>query len=320
MSFLDEADLKEEKDKLAAQARFLSATAWDVVAMPNVQYVRGRTPAEIADKILSALRAKGSLQPMASPADRLADQLAPKFDEAGQEVLRDLAEQLGDASAYLTGNTQKLAAMAIVRHMLACESLYSTLRQMDPLGTAFPPERRLEILDELLPLRLPAEAAAMLTRRRTSGGYSHASLRTEDPEFTVPLYVRRAYLARLPPASIAINNVLGSFEELRTNVRQGWRDRVDRPLARPLSDAQVDQRLNAPGLDLYVRVPGPVESGVLAELEQAYPRIAFIIHHAQGDEPTALPAGVLPVTPPLMPGEEDKIAADYDNAKSSLPG
>jgi hypothetical protein len=318
VSFLDESDLKEEKRKRAAQTRFLSDTAWDVVAMPNVQYVRGRTPAEIADGVVSALRARGSLRPMASPVDRLADQLAPKFAEAGPQALRELADQVGDAGAYLTGNTQELAAMAIVRHMLAYGRLTSTLRQMDQLGTAFPAQRRLEILNELLPLPLPAEAAAMLTRRRASGGYSHASLRTEIPEFTVPLYVRRAHLARLPPRYFAIGNTLGSFEELCANLRQEWRGRHVRPLARPLSDAQVDERLNSPDLDLYVWVPGPVETDVLAQLEQAYPRIAFIIHYAQGGEPTALPPGVLPVTPPLTLEEEEAISVDYDAVTNSL--
>jgi hypothetical protein len=316
VSFLDETDLEEEKRKLAAQARFLNDTAWDVVAMPDVQYLRARTPAEIADKVLSALRAKGSLQPMASPVDRLADQLAPKLTEAGQQALRELADQMSDASAYLTGNTRELAAMAIVRHMLIYGRLTLTLRQMDQLGTAFPTERRLEILDELLPLPLPADAAAMLTRRRASGGYSHASLRTEIPGFTVPLYVRRAHLARLPPKSFPIGNTLGSFEELRASLRQEWRRRLPRRL---LSDVQVDDRLNAPGLDLYVWVPGPVETDVLAQLEQAYPRIAFIIHYTKGCEPTALPPGVLPVTPPLEAQEEEEISDDYDDAIASLP-
>jgi hypothetical protein len=314
VSFLDEPDLEEEKRQLARQAEFLSDTAWDVVAMPDVQYVRARTPAEVAAQIVSALRARGSLQRMGSPADSLADQLAPKLAEAGSQALRDLADQLADASTYVTGDARQLAALAIVRHMLASGRLTETLRQLDQLGTAFPDQRRREILDELKPLPLPAEAAAMLTRRRASGGYSHASLRTEVPAFTVPLYVRRAHLASRPPRYFAINNTLGSFEDLRANVRQEWRRRF----SRPLSDVQVDERLNAPGLDLYVWVPGPVDADVIAQLEQAYPRIAFIIHYAQGSEPAALPPGVLPITPPLPAAEEAAISDDYDDATASL--
>jgi hypothetical protein len=251
---------------------------------------------------------------MASPVDRLADQLAPKFAEAGPQALRELADQMDDAKAYLTGSAEELAALAIVRHMLRCGRLTSTLRQMDQFGTAFPNARRFEILEELSPLPVPVEAAALLTCRRGSGGYMHVGLRTEIPSFTVPLYIRRAHLASFPPRSFAIGNNFGSFEELRANLRDEWRRRS----GRPLSDLQVDERLNASDLDLYVWVPGPIGTDVLAELEQSYPHVAFIIHYVQDDDLETLPAGVLPVTPPLERADENAICVDYDNVKISL--
>lgn len=305
VSFLDEPDLEKAKQARAKQRQFLNDTAWDVVGLSDVQYVRGKTPTEIAGQIVSALRARSSLQPTASPADRLADQLAPKFKEAGLQALHDLADQMGEAKAYLTGNPEVLAALAIVRHMLRCGRLTSTLHQMDPLGSAFPDAQRAEILEELSPLPLPAEAAAMLTRHRKSGGYAHASLRTGDPSFTVPRYIRRAHLSFRPPDFFAIGNTFGRFEELQEYLRQEYRQR----LGDPVDDLEVDELLN--DTDLYVWVPGPIDADVLAELEQAYPRIAFIIHYAQDDEFATLPAGVLPLTPSLEKADEKAIRADY---------
>lgn len=314
VSFLDEPDLEKAKQERAKQRQFLTDTAWDVVALSDVQYARGKTPTEIANQVVSALRAKSKLQPMASPVDRLADQLAPMFADAGPGALRELADQLDDAKAYLTGNAQEMAALAIVRHMLRCGRLTSTMQQMKNLGTAFPNTRRFKILEELSPLPVPAEAAALLTRRRGTGAYAHAGLRTDIPSFTVPLYIRRAHLACYPPRYFAIGNTLGSFEELRANLRQEWRRRP----SRPLSDLEVDERLNAPDLDLYVWVPGPIGTDVLVELEQAYPRIAFIIHYAKDAELATLPRQALPIMPSLEREDENAINVDYDAVEMSL--
>lgn len=314
VSFLDQPDLERAKKARAEQYRFLNDTAWDVVSLPDVQYVHGRTPEEVANGIVTALRAKSALRPMSSPADRLADQLTPLFKAAGEQVLRELADELDGASGYESGSDEARAAMVIVRHMLGCGRLTQTMRQMDRLGSAFPDEHRRKILDELSPLPLPADGAAMLTRRRDSGGYAHALLRTEMPSFTVPLYVRRAHLTFRPPKFFAIANNVGSFDDLSANIRQEWRSMR----GSSLSDDGVDARLNSDDLDLYVWVPGPVDTGVLDQLERAYPRIAFIIHYADGSSPAALPPGVLPVTPALDPAEEDAICIDYDRAMTFL--
>jgi hypothetical protein len=170
VSFLDEPDLEKARKRRADQRRMLSEAAWDVVGLPDVQYVSGQTPTEIAQAVVSALSAKGWLQPTVAPADRLADQLSPKFAEAGPQALRELADQMQDVSAYLRNDAVSLAALAIVRHTLGCGQLTSTRRQMDGLGTAFPNSRRAEILHELAPLPLAVEAAALLTRVRAGGG------------------------------------------------------------------------------------------------------------------------------------------------------
>jgi hypothetical protein len=306
VSFLDEPDLEKAKQARAEQRRFLNDTAWDVVKLPAVQYVRGETPTEIADRIVSDLRKKNSLPWTVSPANRLASQLASKFEEASLLALRELADQISDAKSYLIESPKELAALAIVQHMLRCGQLVSTLHQMDRFGSAFPDAKRAEILEELAPLPLPAEAAAMLTRRRDSGGYTHAGLRTGDPSFIVSRYIRRAHLSFRPPEFFAIGNTFGRFDELQEYLRQECRQR----LGGPPDDLKADKILN--DTDLYVWVPGPIDTDVLTKLEQAYPRIAFIIHYAQDDELATLPAGVLPLTPLLEQADEDEIRYDYD--------
>jgi hypothetical protein len=315
VSFLDEPDLVKAAQSRREQRELLSRTTWQIVGFSDVQWAHGQAPADIAETLVSALRARGVLTPHTSPADRLADQLAPLFQGAGQQALRELAEEMDDAPAYDPGgDIAERAALAIVRHMLSCGRLASTLQQMDRLGSAFPSQRRWAILEQLSPLPLPVEGAAVLTQRRPSGGYVHASLRTELPNFTVPLYVRRAHLALRPPKFFAIANTLGSFSDLQENLRSEWRRRLDEGL----SDEQVDARLNGPGLDLYVWVPGPVDAAVLDELDRAYPRIAFIIHYPDGGEPTVLPPNVMPVTPALHGDAENAISTDYDSVRFSL--
>jgi TIR domain len=317
VSFLDEPDLNKARAARAAQRDFLRDTSWDVVQLPGVQYVRGRTPEQVGSEVVRVLRHRGWLTPTPSPVDRLADQLSPKLTDVGPRTLQELADQMADARDYIAQDTRSLAALALVRHMLRCGLLASTRCEMDRFGTAFPDLRRREILEELAPLPIDPEAAVALIQRRSSGGYGHVSLYTDVPTFTIPLYVRRAHLAWSPPLCLAIENTFGTVEDLRAKLREEWRRRHP-PLVRPLTDAQVDAKLNRSEGFLYVWVPGPLADDVLVELDRAYPRVTFIIQHGEGQEPAVLPPGVLPVTPALDQAREDAIVSDYEDAMSSL--
>lgn len=317
VSFLEDADLGSAVRARTGERRNPTDTAWDVVDLTSVQYVHPDSVAGAAAAVVAALNARGDLQAEASPADRLADQLAPKLRDAGDAALRALADTLEDAGAYLTENARTQAALAVVRHMMRTARLTEARRLMDPLGTAFPAPQRLEIMTELSPLAVTSEAPAMLTRRRSLGGYAHASLCAEWPSFTIPLYIRRAHLARLPPGHFGVANTLGTFEELSANLRDEWR-RLNPSRIRQLTDEQVDERLAS--LERYVWVPGPVDADVLARLDRTYPRIAFVVHYVEGAEPSVLPPGLLPITPALARTEEDAIVTDYEDAMSLLTG
>ncbi|MFL6139394.1 MAG: hypothetical protein ACJ74O_16540 [Frankiaceae bacterium] len=313
VSFLDDAALKKAVQGQAGDHRSHSETAWDIVDLASVQYVRGRSVGHVASAIVTALRDRGPLQAGGSAADLLADQLVPWLAEAGPQALQNLAGTLDDAGAYLTTDARARAAMAIVRHMLSTGCLTSTLELMKILGTPFPDARRRQILHELSPLCEAMEGAAVLTARRTSGGYVHASVCATRPSFTVPLYVRRAHLAVQPPTYFAIENTLGSFESLRASLRHECRRRylLNEP---DITDEDVDEWLGTS--NVYVWVPGPVDGDVLALLDAAYPKVSFIVHH--DEPPVDVPNGVVPITPMLLRAEEDAIYKDHRYAMSAL--
>ncbi|HEX8081234.1 MAG TPA: toll/interleukin-1 receptor domain-containing protein [Jatrophihabitans sp.] len=320
VSFLDEPDLERARQARAAQRQAFAETSWKVVNLPGIQFVRGKGVTEVATSIVTALRDRGLLGPGETPAAQLANQLAPLLDRASQPALRELADGLSARAGYLADNAENLAALAIIEAMLRSECLTETRDLMKDFGTAFPNPLRLRILEELSPLVVAAGASAMLRRRRSRGGYAHASLCSERPGYTVPRYIRRAHLAQEPPPHFAIANTHGAFEELRANLRDGWRARHGSAMAQSLTDEDVDELLATSTPDLYVWVPGPIDEEVLELLDETYPRVAFLVHHQASAAPPTLPAQLLPVTPTLTSQDERRIYFDYLAAIQALEG
>lgn len=318
VSFLDEPNLELAKKARSEERRRLGDSDWTVVDLPSVQFVEGSTPAEVAVAVLGVLRLAGVLDGAGTPADRLARQIQPRLADAPDDGLRELATLMRRSCPYLVPDDRRLAAYAIVHGMLSNASLCWVREQLDRFGAAFPVEDVLKILDLLSPLSLPAEASALLRRRRSSGGYAHASVCCEHPSFTVPRYVRRAHLANRPPTHFAISNTYGSFDELSANLRSQWRA-LQRPETDVWTDGEVDELLGGTH-DVYVWVPGPVDDLVMQQLDRAYPHVAFIVHHVPRNEPTALPPNVTPLRPALTSDEEGRIRADYALATMQLDG
>ncbi len=317
VSFLDQEDLESAKRARAQNRQFLNETVWSVVQLPAIQYVRGISVVDIAGGVVSALREKGHLRACATPADRLADQLAAWLSDASRDHLRTLASRVEQSSPYLTSDDPHLAALAMVQEMLATVRLTSVRQLVDGFGISVTDADCLRILDGLSPLALQGEASAMLRLPREGGGLAHASLCCQNASWIVPLYVRRAYVAFRPPTHFAVSNTLGTFEELSAGLRNGLREQI-RARIRGLSDQQLDERLRSGESQVYAWIPGPVDAEVMAWLDASYPRVTFIVHHQPGQEPTALPPGVEQVLPPLTPDEEDRIMADYMEATEAL--
>ena len=132
------------------------------------------------------------------------------------------------------------------------------------------------------------------------------------PQFTIPAYRRRAYRTRGPPALIAVPNDHGGFDELRSALRDEWRARSESVLGPP-TDEEVDRELADPDQDVYVSVAGPVDESVMAQLDRAYPRVAFIVHHSREGAELPLPPQLLPILPDLAI-DETRIIKDFERA------
>jgi hypothetical protein len=311
VSFIGEQDFDQRKRARARENAALADTDWSVADLRAVQFVSGQDIGTVANGIVGALGAKGLLEGD-TPVDRLANQLQLPLAGVSNEQLQALAEAVQDCRDYLKPGDGHCAGVALVRRMLSATKLMSVREVLDDLGPSYPVDDLLTILEALWPLALPAEASEQLRRRRQNGGYAHASICCEHASYLVPLYLKRAHLSRRPPMHFAIENIHGTFEELRSNVRDGWRSKL--PSIRSLTDEEVDERLGSGGKDVYVSVPGPVDSEVMEQLDNAYPRVGFIVHHSHGFEPAVLPPNILPISPALTKTEEDDILADYEDA------
>lgn len=293
---------------------------WDLVPLLDTQMLAAGQCSEedLAARVVDKLRAKGALAAADTPAGRLADQLAPSLAVAGDASLRRLADRLGEVSAYLGGDNRVRAALGLVSHVLDGGRLSSGRQLLGCLGSSptFPDSSRRSILEALAPLPLRPDAAALLTRRREPGGpYAHATMRCDNPRDIIPLFLRRAFLGSEPPKNFAIPNDHGTFEDLRAALRDEFR-RQPRQTTRTLSDAKVDQLINA--VPRFVLLPGPLDADVLRELEEAFPLIAFIVHDSDRSAYDRLTPLLLPVLPLLEPDEEERLLDDLDLALEGL--
>jgi hypothetical protein len=294
--------------------------SWGVVNFTAIQFAQGDSVEEVAGRVVQSLRDRDDLNRQDSSADRLAGQLAEHLVGGSPQIIDELAEKLRKNAPYLVSNNRTaLAALAIVQEVLDTGELFAARTMLGELGTAFSQSKRQCIISELLPLQLRADSAALFLRRRAGGGLTHTGLFCDYPDFTVRTYLRRAYLTRVPPTLITLNSIHGSYEEFRGALRAAWRQgRKKSPLG-PLTPEQVDRQLANLQRDVYVSLPGPVDEGVLAQLDAAYPRIAFVVHHASDGADLPLPQQLLPILPNLA-GDEIRIIEDFEAADEDWEG
>jgi hypothetical protein len=318
VSFLDEAELAQGLSMLEvlSDPETGPMAPWQVADLPRAQFAKGREPPEIAQNIVDALQVQGRLPATESSADVLGGQLAPHLTMGSEAILRELASELEDATAYFAPDPRVLAACAIVAKVLRTGRLVEARAMLDRLGTAFPDEERERIVGELVPLRFRLDASALFRRRRPSGGLAHTGVSCDIPEFTIPNYLRRAYLTGALPILLRLPNDHGSFEQLRSALREAWREAEhgDSYLGPP-SDEEVDEELADPERPVYAAVPGPVDEMVMMQLDAAYPEVGFIVHQAHSESAPPFPSRVLSVLPHLQGDEERHIILDYERAK-----
>jgi hypothetical protein len=311
ISFLTEPELEMRKRARARQNAALTDTDWSVAKLQDIQFVDTQDVNTLATEIVEVLRRNGALEGD-TPVDRLANQLQLPLAGVSNNLLLHLAQAVDDPRYYFSGDAGYRAAAALVKKMLGSIRLMSVRNELNKFGPSYPYDRLETILEALWPLALPAESAELLRTRPSDGGPAHFSICCDDAKTLIPLYLQRAYLSLRPPTHYAIENTHCSLEELKAAVRNGWRTK--HPKIRSLTDEQVDERLATSPNDIYVWVPGPIDSDLMQQLDASYPRVAFIIHHSHGDSPSALQPNILAIWPPLTREEENLILTDYEYA------
>ena len=307
------ADALDARAARAAERAKFGEGTWRVVDLSRIQQARGATEQQVADLVVGALTSKGALIPYQSPVDRLALQLASSFGGVAGGLLDPVIDRFGPDLSYLQGERATRAAMAITRHIVGKGKLNEIRDALDLLGLAVSDDGRFAILEALAPLRLDANAAALLTRKRANGkGCVHASLQTTRPDRTVHWYIARANLAGRPKV-MQINNADASFDSLQADLRTAWKMQ-NRRLGNP-TDADADDQLRS--TPRYVTVPGTIGDDVLARLDAAYPAISFVMFDSRGIE-GPLPPNIVELVPRLDADREEEIIHDYVSAIDSL--
>lgn len=318
VSFLDQAELDEGLSvrKVLRDPETGPMISWRVANLPAAQFAKGLDPQTIAQSIVDSLKVHGRLPSTESPAEVLGGQLAPHLTLGSAAILQELASELEERAAYFAADARTLAALAIVARVLKTGKLTEARSMIDKLGTAFPdPEREL-IVKELLPLQFRVDSSALFLRRRQSGGFVHTGVSCHHPQFTIPTYLRRAYLTGAQPTLLTLSNDHGSFDELQAALRDRWREAEhEDSLLGPPTDDEVDLELAEPERLVYAAIPGPVDENVMGQLDDAYPRVGFIVHQARSEVAQPLPRQVIPILPELVEGDERRIIKDYETAK-----
>lgn len=315
------AELDEAHRTASARLDAARTASWDPVDLGRLQEIgaEGEAPDQVAAKIVAALREKGDLRGRRSSLERYADELADVLDKAPQNRLRDLADELDDATTptvFAAEELSRRSALAIARHFVATPSLDDAANFLGRLGTVFVRERGRTLIDLLHPVAFDAHTAAYLVRPRPGGGYEPVVMAADKWEYSVTGQLRLAHLPRalvdplyfLPGRYATAASMRAELlEQHRTHKRQN-----SPPGARP-ADWTDDELAN--GLrTLQFGICAPVvDGGVLTAMSREFPSASFVLVHS-ADEPAPSLPGTRRVLPPLGRVHEDQIFQAHQNA------
>ena len=254
VSFLPPADstadaLDARAARTAERAKFGEGT-WRVVDLSRIQQARGATEQQVADLVVGRADQQGSTGPV-PVAGRPAGPAAGRLFRRGRRRPAGSDDRhLRPGSQLPGGRARDAGGDGDHRHIVGEGKLLEIRDALDLLGLAVSDDGRFAILEALAPLRLDANAAALLTRKRANGtGCVHASIHTTRPDRTVHWYIARAHLAGRPKV-MQINNADASFDSLQADLRTAWKLQ-NRRLGQP--DRCRDRRSTA--LDPALRHP-----------------------------------------------------------------
>lgn len=321
----------------------LAGKDFSPLALRELQALKGKEkPAELA-RALKTLLAQAPAGE-ASPLDRLVQALKSHLDKAEStaplEALCDRVSPEPLAWKPGAGERKTLVADTIARALVRGLCSEPSPLGVEPLATLVDElrvqagMRAADVADVLAlahPLWVNPDAAALLAdvagRNRAAPSDAEAGLSvalpTALPAHAADCHVRRALLPA-PMGSVYTSLAGGEsdtrLEDLQAAIRREVRRQ--RPQLQ-LTDEQIDERLRRTdnvlrnnAASVFFAIPAPLpDAGLLARLQQLYPRVTFILQAPLGA--AALPPKVLPL-PALPERTDERMYDDYCNARNAL--
>jgi hypothetical protein len=312
----------------------LKASRFSPLYLDAIQRIAGTQPADIANAVLGQLAKFG--KPPETRLDLLVNALAAQLKTAAEDDgLEAICEKItGKPHQWESSKTRARGAAQIVALAIVSGQLggYASLREVmrDLLSAGLVKEAAGRVLNLAGPRWVNPEAAAHLAevaarnaaRRLDEQGraisWSTAINGAYLPTFTVPHYVRRAYL---PDAARFINLDGGESDlrleelvaRLRTEVRTS-------PYLRGATDAKVDDILAKVDTPYFVLLPPPFPDAELLEMLQArYPKLTFIGQERAEDIAGRNFTGrVVPLVPPLETSQEGAALLEIDEVRQQI--
>jgi hypothetical protein len=311
-------DVTAVKRSMAEVHASLRRTSWDVVRFDELQGRRAEAPLEIAAHLLHTLKATCGLEPVRTPVERLAQPVGRLLRPGDHDALSRLASTLGPEPlhGYLLRDASARdgtrAALGLIRHLISGGPMTKVGHALRALGDGVTVEAAREVLTILQPLPFDPDAAAQLRRTGSADGTRQTWVQTADPARTVPAYIRLAHLPERPREILTLTSTHGDAATLRLELAAAYRDRFHE------DDEPTDEEiaLDLQDFEAYVVVPA-LDEATIRELEAAYPNLAFVLHHGEGDR-IEFPPGATRLHPPLPEKREKDIWSAYRKAVAGL--
>lgn len=279
--------------------------------------------------------------------DRLADQLAARTARSGgapvDALARPIALQLEGLPDRLLREAAELAdvplgpwkpqedlklRLAVQMLHLGLEGSFAALDHLAAAGMA--PERLEAVLDLVAPSWVDLCAAHCLAGTAARHGEKPALWLNADSDFAAQMFIRRASgrpprvdWPRVPLAAVVDEaGAEGLAHQLRTALREKLR------LAPDALAGDEDRRLDSL-LENYRRNGRPIfvvarhSAGLamhLDRLKALFPALTFLVLGGQEGAGEDLPAGFVPIVPPLGPGDEARARENYDFLRAQFTG
>lgn len=319
VALLPSADFERAKADRAELAEAVSTGSWGPVALGEVQWLDGHTPADIATRVLEILGTSGGLTSAETPLERFAHDLADVLERAPGSRLRELADSLDEQlspTVFPPEDAVHRSALAVAKAFIEASTLLEAAGCLSRLGDIFRREHGQTLINQLSPVAFDAAAAAFLIRPRRGGGYETVVLQADNVQYSVEGHLRLAHLPQAVGHPVYyLTAPYATVSTLRDELLQQHRDRLSTQFPREaFSD---DELLASLRLMPFVMCTPAVDAALLAAMATEFPTASFIVVHPSDATPPSLP-GVVRVLPVLGRTREQSIRLAHATALAAL--